>query len=186
MDVTAYITHTHHTCALFAFTGCSAQIFLSLCLKADKTPGSLYTGLSKLRPLKKRQGTIWIPEIHCFKLFPRRQIRNFFFFFLITEPSELFGEAFELLLNVICLMLGSVKGEAANKLDQCWKDLLPTPLLFNQISLSSSVGITIIIELDIQRLTNRNKANNIIYPLSRHPKECRATRKELYVFHCLP
>lgn len=35
-----------------------------------------------------------------------------FFPSLITENSEPFGKAFELPLNVICLMFGSVKGEA--------------------------------------------------------------------------
>lgn len=38
--------------------------------------------------------------------------RGFFFSSLITENSEPFGKAFELPLNVICLMFGSVKGEA--------------------------------------------------------------------------
>lgn len=43
----AYMSHKHHVCTSLAFMGQSAWVFSSPALKADETPGSLYTDLSK-------------------------------------------------------------------------------------------------------------------------------------------
>jgi len=101
------------TCALFAFMERSASIFCCPCPKAEEIPGSLYTDLSKLCSglSKSTSGQSEFQNYVASSDFQEGK-QEAGVFFLITKPSEPFVESFELPLNVICLMFGSVKGEA--------------------------------------------------------------------------
>lgn len=153
--------NTHTTCAFFAFTGCSAWIFYSPCLKADQTPGNIYA-LTSANFAQISQKALWDnlnSRIALLWVVSKKANKKHFFSFLEHRELWTFWESLWTsikcdLFNVwICRRRGSQINWANVEMD-----LLPTPLQCNHISLSTSVD-NYWIRHSKRWLTNRNQAN---------------------------
>lgn len=154
--------NTHTTCVLFLHSqGILHGFSALLAWKLSRHLGTStdWPQQTLHRSLKKHYGTIWIPQLHCFEWFPRRQRRNGVFSFLDHREFWTFWESLwtSIKRDLFNVWIRQRRGSQIN-----WAnvemDLLPTPLQCNHISPSTSVD-NYWIRHSKRWLTNRNQAN---------------------------